>query len=106
MTLSVTKVSRFNRRTKFVEAAAECLRVAYNLRRVVATKLFHLAYGNEQCGQGVEVMVAGRAGEDSAVSSGPVFFLSLGIQVAQNHTALWSRKGLMGTTGHPHCPLV
>src|SRR5437588_11591442 len=106
MTLGVAKFTRFNRGTKFVEAAAKSLGVAYDLCRVLPAKFLHLAGGNNQRGQGVKMVVTGGAGEDTAISGRPVFFLSIGIHVAQNHAALRPGEGFMGAARHPRCPLV
>src|SRR5947208_6897665 len=106
MTPGIAKVTRFNRGTKFVEAAAKSLGVAYDLYRILPAKFLHLAGGNNQRGQGVQVMVTRGAGEDTAIGGRPVFFLCLGVHVTQNHATLGPWKGFMGAARHPRCSLM
>src|SRR5947199_8357935 len=106
MTLGVAKFTRFNRGTKFVEAAAKSLGVAYDLCRILPAKFLHLAGGNNQRGQGVEVVVTGGAREDTAIGGRPVFFLSVCLHVAQNNAALRPWEGFMGAARHPRCPFM
>src|SRR6266436_5720067 len=51
-------------------------------------------------------MVTGGAREDTPISGRPVFFFVLRAQVTENHTALWTREGLVGAARHPGCPLL
>src|SRR5260221_10688093 len=51
-------------------------------------------------------MVTGGAREDTPISGRPVFFLVLRVQITENHTALWTREGLVGAARHPGCPLL
>src|SRR6266436_7957332 len=51
-------------------------------------------------------MVTGGTREDTPISGRPVFFFVLRVQVTENHTALWTREGLVGAARHPGCPLL
>src|SRR5947209_7617199 len=54
----------------------------------------------------MQMVVAGGAGKDTTISGRPVFFLGLGIHVAQNHTALRPWKGFMRAACHPRRALA
>src|SRR5260370_9604629 len=51
-------------------------------------------------------MVTGGGREDTPISGRPVFFFVLRVQIPENHTALWTREGLVGAARHPGCPLL
>src|SRR6266571_2284658 len=104
--LRVAKLTRLNRGAKFIEATTERLRVAHDLCSILAAILLHLACGNDQRGQSVQVMVTRGAGEDPSISGWPVFFLALCIQVAENYAALWTWEGFVGAPRHPCRPLA
>src|ERR1700694_2408367 len=106
MASSIPEGARLYRRAEFVQAASQRLGVAHNLRGVRRAVLLHLAGGNQQRGQREEMMIAGCAGEDAAVSGRPVFLFAWGIQVAQDYTTLRAGKGFMHAGGQPGCALV
>src|SRR5579863_2811579 len=106
MAFGIAKIARLDRRAKLVQAAPKGLRIAHDLRRVLAPKLLHLAGGYHQRGQGEQVMIAGCAGEDAAIGRWPVFLFTFRVQVAQNHTTLRAGKGFVRAGRHPGRALV
>src|SRR6266571_2686158 len=102
----VTELARLHRRAQLIQAAPQRLRIAHNLQRVVAAKRLHLANGDQQRRQRVQVMVTGGAGENTPIGGGPVFLLVFLVQVAQDHPALRAGERLVRAARHPRRPLL
>ena len=77
----------------------ECLRVAHDLPYVNAAVLLHFAGRDHQASQRVQVMVAGRPGENASIGRPPVGF-DIGVfQVGEDHAALGAGKRLVRASG-------